>query len=201
MFTGLIEAVGTIEAERPLPGGGARLTVRAPMAAELIPGESIAVDGVCLTVADPPRGGLFVADLSPETLARTTLGTRRGRRKVNLERSLQAGARLGGHIVQGHVDDVTKVVSVKRQRSFREIRFAVPPAGAVYLVEKGSIAIDGISLTIASLGESVFGVAVIPKTLEETVLEERGPGAAVNLEYDVLAKYVERILVVRGGSA
>jgi riboflavin synthase len=195
MFTGLVEATGKVEAFRKLAGGGARLTVTTPFAAELAPGDSVAVDGVCLT-AIAPRRGRFDADLSPETLLRTTLGTAAGR-IVNLERALRAGDRLGGHIVQGHVDGTTSVTAIRKQRDFEEWTFAVPKGLGRYLVEKGSVALDGISLTVASLAARSFTVALIPKTLESTALRVRGRGGRVNVEVDLLAKYVERLLAAR----
>lgn len=192
MFTGLVEATGKVEVFRKLPGGGARMTIAAPFAAELGAGDSVAVDGVCLTALSPRRGR-FDADLSPETLLRTTLGTAAGR-TVNLERALRAGDRLGGHIVQGHVDGTTTVTAIRKQREFEEWSFALPKGLGRYLVEKGSIALDGISLTVASLGARTFSVALIPKTLEATALRERGRGGRVNVEVDLLAKYVERLV-------
>ena len=196
MFTGLVEAKGKVEAFRKIAGGGARMTLAAPFAAELAPGESVAVDGCCLT-AISPRRGRFDADLSPETLARTTLGAAAPGRIVNLERALRAGDRLGGHVVQGHVDGTTTVTAIRKQREFEEWSFALPKELARYLVEKGSVALDGISLTVAKLGARSFTVALIPKTLEATALRERGRGGRVNVEVDLLAKYVERLLAGR----
>ena len=199
MFTGIIEAAGRVVSFRRLPGGGGRLTIAAPFAAELAIGESVAVDGTCLTVIAPARRGNFEADLSPETLERTTMGRLTSGSGVNLERALAASGRLGGHIVQGHVDAVTRVTAIRNQKEFAEYRFAIPKGGSRYLVEKGPVALDGISLTVASLGRRDFGVAVIPKTLEETVLKDRIVGAEVNVEFDILGKYVERMLAGRVG--
>lgn len=194
MFTGIIEAIGTVRARRGLPGGGARMSVEVPFARELAVGESVSVNGVCLTVAAPPKGKLFEADLSPETLDRTRLGRLSAGARVNLERALLASARLGGHVVQGHVDTVARVTAIRDQRSFHEVRVSIPAGFSRYLVEKGSVAVDGISLTVASLSRRDFGVAVIPATWEGTNLAERTSGDEVHLEFDVLAKYVERML-------
>lgn len=193
MFSGLVETVGEIR-EVARSGAGARLSVIGSLVGEaLAVGESVAVEGACLTVARVLDGG-FAADVSPETLARTTLGSLRRGSRVNLERALRAGDRLGGHLVLGHVDATTTVVAVRPEGSFRRLRFALPANLAAEVADKGSIAVDGVSLTIAAVGEGWFDVAVIPATLEATTLASVRAGERVNLETDVLAKYVRRAL-------
>jgi riboflavin synthase len=168
--------------------------VRCVLAGEpLTVGESVAVQGVCLTVVAPDGEG-FSADLSPETLSRTTLGTLRPGAKVNLERSLRLGGRIGGHIVLGHVDATTTVVAVLPGDAFQTVRFALPVVVAGEVAPKGSVAVDGVSLTVAALGEGWFDVALIPTTISATTLGKLHPGDKVNLETDVLAKYVRRAL-------
>jgi riboflavin synthase len=164
----------------------------------LRPGESVAVDGACLTVAELTAGG-FVADLSAETLARSTLGRLRPGRRVNVERALKVGERLGGHLVQGHVDATARVVATRPVGEFVTLRIGLPASLAPEVVGKGSIAVDGVSLTVAALGEGWFEVALVPVTLAGTTLGERRPGDEVNLETDVLAKYVRRALGADGG--
>jgi len=197
MFTGLIQSVGTVVslAKR---GGAARLSLRAPFTdgpASL--GESVAVNGACLTVARIAEGG-FEADLSAETLARTTAGTWRRGRKVNLERALTAADRFGGHLVQGHVDGVGKIVSFSEARGQWTLRVEAPPGLRPLIAEKGSIALDGVSLTVSSLGRTWFEAAIIPHTLAATNLADRRPGDPVNLEADLLARYLARLLNARG---
>jgi riboflavin synthase len=190
MFTGLVADKGTVEAiERD--GTGARLRVRTRLAAELTGGESIAVNGVCLTARDPDAGS-FAADLMAETLERSSLGPLAEGDEVNLELPVRAGDRLGGHIVQGHVDGTGSVESVDRNGFARVVRVATPPDLLRYVVEKGSIAVDGVSLTVAEVDDSGFSVSLIPETLERTTLGSAAPGRRVNLEVDVLAKYVEK---------
>lgn len=186
MFTGLIEATGRVAAR-----SDGRLTVESDLAG-LRPGESVAVNGVCLTIVES-SGRRFTADLSEETLARTTLATISGGDRVNLELPLEAGARMGGHIVQGHVDAVGRVSKLERLGGSLEMWIHVPANLARYLVEKGSVAVDGVSLTVARLQGSVFAVSLIPATLDATTLVERNPGDTVNIEVDVVAKYVERL--------
>jgi riboflavin synthase len=164
-------------------------------------GESVAVSGVCLTVVPPLDPATLAFDVSPETLARTTLGGLAAGARVNLERALLPTDRLGGHIVAGHVDATAEVLSVARAGDSWTFTFSLPPALARYAVEKGSIAVDGVSLTIASLRDGSFDVAVIPHTFSETTLGDRKPGDRVNLEVDVLGKYVERLLAARLGDA
>ena len=193
MFTGIIQTTGSIE-RRSSPGAGARLTIKTRhRLPALALGESIAVNGACLTVTGR-RDRTFTVDVSPETLRRTTLGRAALRTRVNLERSLRLGDRLGGHIVLGHVDGVGTLESIKPDGDWVVYRFRAPRALAPYLVEKGSIAIDGVSLTIFACRGSSFTVALIPHTLAETTLGERKPGDAVNLEADVLLKHIEAML-------
>ncbi len=195
MFTGLVEDVGQVAAiERR--GPGSRLMVAPGRELEgLADGESISVSGVCLTLAGiPHRGEPLAFDVSPETLRRSTLRALRPGARVNLERALRADARLGGHFVSGHVDATIPVLSVDREGEFTTVGFGLPAELSRWLVEKGSIALDGISLTVASVDATRFDVAVIPETWKRTTLSERRPGDLVNAEADVLAKYVERLL-------
>ena len=193
MFTGIVEAMGDVEALRPQPGG-ARLSVRTPEGwARPAPGSSIAVNGACLTLI-AWEGACCVADLSTETLARTTFGGLRPGDRVNLERPLTLGAPLGGHLVTGHVDAVGTVTDHRPEGEGSVMRVRAPGELAPLLVHKGSIAVDGVSLTVADLAEDEFGVALIPFTLQHTTLGLRRPGDAVNLEGDLLGKYVARLL-------
>lgn len=203
MFTGVVEAVGTVAEVAPGPAGG-RLVVAHPIAAQLDIGESVSVDGCCVTVTER-SSDRFAADLMGETLARTTLGRLETGAPVNLERALAADGRLGGHMVQGHVDGVGTVDSVTPHEAWTVLAVAAETRLAPYLVEKGSIAVDGTSLTIMGVGaeragQVVFEVGLIPHTLEVTVLGVRRPGDAVNLETDVIAKYVERLVTACAGS-
>ena len=193
MFTGLVADVGTVERLVPRQGG-ARLTVRpAALAVDpLVLGESIACSGACLTVVE--RGsGLVSFDAVPETLSRTTLGTWRPGTRINLERALAVGDRLGGHLVQGHVDAVGEVLARVAEGQGARLTISLPPAIAPLVAEKGSIAIDGVSLTVASAGRDRFEIALIPETLARTTLGGAGPGTKVNLEADVLARHVARL--------
>ncbi|APU14521.1 MULTISPECIES: riboflavin synthase [Actinoalloteichus] len=192
MFTGIVEELGEIREVTRLPDA-ARLTVAAASAvSDARHGDSIAVNGVCLTVVDV-RDGTFTADVMSETLLRSNLdGIERGD-VVNLERALAVTARLGGHIVQGHVDGVGAVVERSPAEHWELVRIALPSALARYVVEKGSIAVDGISLTVSAVDADSFTVSLIPTTLELTTLGRRAPGDRVNLEVDVLAKYVEKL--------
>jgi riboflavin synthase len=187
MFTGLVEDTGMLVG---LANG--RLRVETPLAAELARGDSIAVNGVCVSATEVRDGG-FAADVMAETLRRTALDDLEPGDRVNLELPLRAGARLGGHFVQGHVDATGMVESVEREGESRVVRVAAPLEVLRYVVEKGSIAVDGVSLTVASLDGGSFTVALIPETLERTTLGAAAPGRPVNLEVDVLAKYVERL--------
>ena len=190
MFTGLVADKGTVEAIERV-GAGARLRVRTALAAELSAGESIAVNGVCLTARDPDDGS-FGADLMAETLDRSSLGPLSEGDEVNLELPLRAGDPMGGHVVQGHVDGTGTVESVTEVDPARVVRVAAPSELLRYVVEKGSIAIDGVSLTVTEVDESGFSVSLIPETLERTTLGSAEAGRTVNLEVDVLAKYVEK---------
>ncbi len=193
MFTGIVEEVGTVRSlERG--GGGAWLKVRAQRVLEdLKIGDSIAVEGVCLTVTELSEGD-FTAELSTETLRTTSLGNIRPGRPVNLERSLRLGERLGGHLVTGHVDGVGKVVGKGREGPTELVTIEAPQEVMRYLVDKGSVAVDGISLTVARLERGAFTVAIISHTAEATTLLTKGVGEAVNLEADIMGKYVERLL-------
>jgi riboflavin synthase len=193
MFTGLVEEIGEVLDVRTT-AEVVVLTVRGPtVAADARRGDSIAVNGVCLTVVDVDAAGAFTAELVPETLARTSLKGVAVGTKVNLERALPAGGRLGGHIVQGHVDGVGTLVARTPGERSDELRFELPQRLARYVVEKGSIAVDGVSLTVAGVQNGGFSVALIPTTLAHTTLGVRRPGDNVNLEVDVVAKYVERL--------
>jgi riboflavin synthase len=201
MFTGLIQAMGTVAATHP-----DRLRVHwhdidTAIRADLEVGDSVAVDGVCLTVVAATEEG-FWADVSPETLTRSTLGRHSPSHCVNLERSLRVGAKVGGHFVTGHIDGVGSLCEVKETGSAWELSFRVPETVARYVVHKGSIAINGISLTVAAVADrgSWFSVAVIPHTFTSTNLALLNAGDTVNLEGDILGKYVEKFLSGREGS-
>ncbi len=195
MFTGIIEELGRVR-EIEQRGEGVRLMVEARVVTEETQeGDSIAVNGVCLTALDVGRAS-FAADGSRETLQRSTLGTLRAGFVVNLERAVTPATRLGGHIVQGHVDGRGHFLNAEDHGGSWTVRIGYPPELARYLVFKGSVAVEGISLTVAALGSDYFEVAVIPKTWEVTNLSHLRPGDAVNLEADIIAKYVERILTV-----
>ena len=198
MFTGIIEAVGTVAGVAPLGGAdaGKRLTLEAPFAAELAPGDSVAVNGACLTAVSGSADGsadtgTFAVETVEETLRKTTLGALRAGDHVNLERALQAGARLDGHFVQGHIDATGRIQSVEEEETGRLYRIGFDPAFARYLIPTGSVALDGISLTVARLGEDALTVAIVPHTYEATAIASRWhEGAEVNLEFDLLGKYV-----------
>ena len=195
MFTGIIEELGRVRSlERR--GEGVRMTVEAQAVTEgTREGDSIAVNGVCLTALEV-RADSFAADGSRETLQRSTLGQLRAGSAVNLERAATPSTRLGGHIVQGHVDARGRFLSADEHGGSWTVRIGYPPELARYLVFKGSVAVEGISLTVAALTDDQFEIAVIPKTWAVTNLSHLRPGDAVNLEADIIAKYVERILSV-----
>jgi riboflavin synthase len=205
MFTGIVAELGEV-ARVEHHGGAARLTIRGSTE-DVALGESIAVNGVCLTVTGI-LGGTFTADVMGETLSRSTLGALTAGAPVNLERSARLADRIGGHLVQGHVDATATIISRTPAEHWDQVRISLPGRIARYLVEKGSIAVDGISLTISALsaparagGRSAdgwFEVCLIPETLKRTTLGTRKPGDAVNLEVDVIAKYVERLLAQEG---
>lgn len=193
MFTGLVEEIGVVEELEQLDDA-VRIAVRAPKVTEdAAPGDSIAVDGVCLTVVDSVDG-TFTADVMRETLDRSRLGTYKAGFKVNLERALAAGQRMGGHIVQGHVDGVAEVVSRTPSEHWEVVRFTLPEQLSRYVVEKGSVAVNGTSLTVSAVGEGYFEVSLIPTTLRDTTAGALAPGDPVNLEVDIVAKYVEKMV-------
>ena len=193
MFTGLVEHVGTVTG-RDERTGGTRFTIAAP---ELVPGlragDSVAVDGACLTVAER-AGDTFAVDAVPSTLGRTTLGEVAPGRRVNLERALRAGEPLGGHLVQGHVDAVGDVVSAGSEDEAWVLRISLPPEVESYTVERGSLTVDGVSLTVAELRDGVAKLAIIPYTLGHTNLDRLEISSRVNLEADLIGKYVVRLL-------
>jgi len=192
VFTGLVEEVGTVTAVAPADGG-ARLTFAAPRVADgLRLGDSVAVDGACLTAVEVSDGA-FAVDAVAETLRRTCLGDRRPGDPVNLERAMPVGARFGGHIVQGHVDATGRVAAAEPEGSSIRLRVAAGPEVMRYVVEKGSITVDGVSLTVASRDDEGLTIALIPHTMEATTLGPGAVGRRVNLEVDLVAKYVEAL--------
>jgi riboflavin synthase len=194
MFTGIVEELGEIVGLDDL-ADAARLTVRGPeVASDVANGDSIAVNGVCLTVTSS-ADGTFTADVMRETLTRSSLGALAPGHPVNLERSVRLADRLGGHLVQGHVDGVGEVVSRSPGEHWDVVRITLPPGLDRYVVEKGSIAVQGASLTVAATDEAGFAVALIPHTLEVTTFGGLAAGDRVNLEVDVLAKYVEKLMM------
>ena len=198
MFTGLIEGVGRL-ASREARGGDARLRIDAGTLpfGDVQPGESIAVNGVCLTVVTFDATG-FDADASNETLGLTTLGALPPGRAVNLERAMRPTDRLGGHMVSGHVDGVGRVASVHEDARAQRWRFEAPPTLLRYIATKGSICVDGVSLTVNAVDEAGFEVALVPHTVAHTAFGQTAVGDAVNLEVDLVARYVERLLQARG---
>jgi riboflavin synthase len=192
MFTGLVEDLGTVAAV-DATGDGVRLTLESRLARELGEGDSVAVNGVCLTALGI-CGERFGADVMHETLRRSSLGEVAAGSRVNLELALRVDARLGGHMMQGHVDGVGAVTAVRQDGFARVVTVEADPSLLRYVVEKGSIAVDGVSLTVARVGDSDFDVSLIPETLERTNLGRAAPGAPVNLEVDILAKYVEKLV-------
>jgi riboflavin synthase len=195
MFTGLVADLGTVTAV-DAAGDGVRVAVRTALAPQIAEGDSVAVNGVCLT-ATAIADGAFSADVMNETLRRSSLAEVGEGASVNLELPLRAEDRLGGHFVQGHVDGLGTVRSIEPDGFARVVEIAAPPEILRYVVEKGSIAVDGISLTVASVTDDAFTVSLIPETLERTNLGGAAPGRPVNLEVDVLAKYVEKLVAAR----
>ncbi|MGH3097295.1 MAG: riboflavin synthase [Streptosporangiales bacterium] len=195
MFTGIVEELGEVVALETTPARQGTLTVRGPLvASDARPGGSIAVDGTCLTVvAADADAGTFSVEVMGETLARTTVGGYRPGREVNLERAVPAGGRLAGHIVQGHVDGTTTLLGMEQQGDWAMARYALPDELARYVAEKGSVALDGVSLTVATTDAGEFSIGLIPETLRRTSLGRKLPGDALNVEVDVVAKYVERL--------
>ena len=193
MFTGLVADLGTVAALEAT-GDGVRLRVASTLAGELSEGDSVAVNGVCLT-ATQVTDGHFTADVMHETLRRSSLAEVADGTRVNLELPLRAADRLGGHVVQGHVDGVGAIRDAVEDGFARVVTIGAPPDLLRYVVEKGSIAVDGVSLTVASVTADTFSVSLIPETLERTNLGEAAIGTPVNLEVDVLAKYVEKLMV------
>ncbi|WP_407343003.1 riboflavin synthase [Pengzhenrongella phosphoraccumulans] len=199
MFTGIVEEVGRVVAIDAAPDGSldgdARLTVHGPLVtSDAALGDSIAVSGVCLTVADLGEG-TFTVDVMPESLRRTSLGTLVAGSPVNLERAVRADGRLGGHVVQGHVDGVGHILRREPGPRWDDVVVAMPVELAGYVAEKGSITVSGVSLTVTHVGADEFGISLIPTTLAATTLGTLAVGDPVNLEVDVIAKYVERLLV------
>lgn len=198
MFTGIITGVGTL-AERAGLGGDARLRIDVGTLpfADAVVGESIAVNGTCLTVVAFDATS-FVADASAETLGLTTLGSLEVGRAVNLERALRAADRLGGHLVSGHVDGIGRVLEVVPDARAQRWRFSVPPMLSKYIARKGSICVDGVSLTVNAVDDDTFEVALVPHTIAHTAFARTRVGDAVNLEIDLVARYVERLLTAEG---
>jgi len=193
MFTGIVEEVGTVKSV-----GAGRLTVAARKVLEDIKlGDSVAVNGVCLTVVEVTSDS-FSVDVMPETLRRANLGSLKAGDRVNLERPLAMGGRFGGHFVQGHIDGTSRVVSVTPERDAILLRFEAPPEIMRYIVEKGFIAVDGVSLTVVECSSTAFGVSLVAYTQRNSTLGGKKPGDMVNLEVDIIAKYVERL---RGGGS
>jgi riboflavin synthase len=196
MFTGLIEALGEVAEIKPSPAG-LRLRLTSEMAAELAPGDSLAINGVCLTVVSADADGID-ADISPETMRVTSLGALGQGSLVNLERPLRADARLGGHFVQGHVDATGTLEEIRQDGDSYWMTVRFPSLLAPYIVRKGSIAVDGISLTVAGLDDRRFDVQIIPFTWEHTNLRTLKAGDSVNIECDILGKYVVRVAELAG---
>jgi riboflavin synthase len=203
VFTGIVEELGEVVGLN-LDGAFARIRIRGPLvAADAVRGDSIAINGVCLTVT-AVTDGEFTADVMGETLARSSLGALHTGAAVNLERPLRPDGRLGGHLVQGHVDGTGTIAAIQAAGPWQTVRITIPAGLARYVIEKGSVAVDGISLTVSALGtdggpegDPWFEVSLIPETLARTTLGSKQPGEVVNLEVDMIAKYVERMLAGR----
>ncbi len=194
MFTGLVGSLGLVTRVARTPDG-TRLEIASEASAELTPGDSVALNGVCLTATEVADDS-FAAEVMNETLARSSLGGVERGNQVNLELPLRAGDRLGGHVVQGHVDGVGTIVAQHEDGFSRRLEIAAPPEVLRYLVRKGSVAVDGVSLTVVAVEDGSFTVSLIPETLQRTTLGHASIGKTVNLEVDILAKYVERFVVV-----
>jgi riboflavin synthase len=197
MFTGIVEELGKVTRVEDL-GDSAQLTISGPVVtSDARHGDSIAVNGVCLTVVEATADGQFSADVMAETLNRSSLGALAVGSPVNLERAAAVNSRLGGHIVQGHVDGTGEVASRSPSQHWEVVRVSLPPELSRYVVEKGSITVDGVSLTVSAIGDDFFEVSLIPTTLGLTTLGSAPVGAVVNLEVDVLAKYVEKLIAYK----
>jgi riboflavin synthase len=192
MFTGIVREIGTVE-ELERSERGARLRIRAELAGELGEGDSVSVSGACLTVTSVANGA-FEADVANQTLSVTTLGELEPGAPVNLEPPLKAGDPLGGHLVQGHIDGTGEVKGVRGDGFARRLRLAAPRELGRFIVERGSVTVDGVSLTVAALADDGFEVSLIPETLERTTLGGLADGGRVNLEVDVIARYAERLV-------
>ena len=196
MFTGIVEELGEVLAVERL-GDSSRLTVRGPLVtSDAGHGDSIAVNGVCLTVVSADDGA-FTADVMAESLRRSSLGAVHAGSPVNLERAVRVSDRLGGHVVQGHVDGTGEILAITPQQHWTVVRVALPAALDRYVVEKGSITVDGVSLTVSAVEPGALEVSLIPTTLSATTLGTKSPGDVVNLEVDVMAKYVEKLLLAK----
>jgi riboflavin synthase len=193
VFTGLVEDLGTVTSVEAADDG-VRIAISSPLARELSEGDSVAVNGVCLTATGLSGGELFGADVMNETLRRSSLSGLQAGSRVNLELPLKPDSRLGGHIVQGHVDGVGAVSGIEDDGFARRVTIVADPGLLRYVVEKGSITVDGVSLTVASVDDTSFDVSLIPETLERTTLGATAEGTPVNLEVDIVAKYVEKLV-------
>lgn len=193
MFTGIIEEIGRVEAIRRGARSAALVIQAGLLTADLAVGDSVAVNGVCLTATTVAAGG-FTADAMPETLHRTALGSLTAGSRVNLERAATVGGRLGGHIVSGHIDGLAEITAIRRDDNALWYEFTAEPRLLRYIIEKGSVALDGVSLTVTQVTNQGFAVSLIPHTAANTTMRERRVGDKVNLECDIIGKYVERLL-------
>lgn len=202
MFTGIVEELGRVVALDQASGGSARLTVHGPtVTSDAWSGDSIAVDGVCLTVTECDAGaGEFTVDVMGETLTRSTIGGYVPGQPVDLERAVRADQRIGGHLVQGHADGTTRLLEQHPAANWTAVTYVLPPGLARYVAVKGSIALDGVSLTVADVGSDTFTVGLIPETMRRTVLGAKQLGDELNVEVDVIAKYLERLTSVAGAA-